>query len=167
MNSDIEALLVVEPHQLTEPERAELDAALAADDPAMAMVISLLGNRETVDEVWVTPAEALERAGELRLPPPQVRSFIDMREPAERGLNALLAATDERATTPLTILPRLCPLESGFALLLPWDPHYASAGTGDAVEMAPGHPLGVGPSRFVLEDMTWKNIYAPSSQSTD
>ena len=29
---------------------------------------------ETVDQAWVTPADALARAGELALPPPQVRT---------------------------------------------------------------------------------------------
>jgi 8-oxo-dGTP pyrophosphatase MutT (NUDIX family) len=30
---------------------------------------------ETVDQAWVTPAEALEKSGELALPPPQIRTF--------------------------------------------------------------------------------------------
>lgn len=125
-------------------------------------------NKETVDEIWVTPAEALERAGELKLPPPQVRTFIEMRDAASAGIDALRAAADERAANALPILPRLRTLDSGgFALLLPWDPEYASHGSGDSHEMPSGHPLGVGPSRFILEDMTWKNVFAPSSPTAD
>ncbi len=125
-------------------------------------------NKETVDEIWVTPAEALDRAGELRLPPPQVRTFADMKEPAAAGIEGLLAAADARARNPHPIMPRVCPLESGgFALLLPWDPDYVSGGVGDLREMPADHPLAVGPSRFVLEEMTWNNIYAPSSPNAD
>ena len=121
-------------------------------------------NKETVEEVWVTPAEALARAGELRLPPPQVRTFIDMLRPAESGIAGVLAAAAARAEHPFPIMPRMCPLESGgFALLLPWDPDYAARGVGDLCEMPADHPLATGPSRFVLEEMTWKNIDAPSS----
>lgn len=120
-------------------------------------------NKETVDEIWVTPAEALERSGELKLPPPQVRTFIEMREPAQSGIDALRAAAVDREANALPILPRFRSLDSGgFALLLPWDPEYTSHGSGDSHEMPSGHPLGVGPSRFILEDMTWKNVFAPS-----
>jgi len=33
-------------------------------------------DRETVDQAWVTPADALTRAAELALPPPQLRTFV-------------------------------------------------------------------------------------------
>lgn len=124
-----------------------------------------MDNEEAVEEAWVTPGEALERAGELRLPPPQLRTFMEMRPDAERGLDVLLEAVRERARSPHPILPRMAPLASGFALLLPWDPDYLSAGTGDSMIMPADHPLAVGPSRFVLEDKTWKHIAAPTSPS--
>jgi len=121
-------------------------------------------NRETVDEIWVTPEEALARAGELRLPPPQVRTFYDLRRAATRGLDAVFALARERAAAPHPIMPRMSPGEGGgFTLLLPWDPDYESSGTGDARPMPADHPLAEGPSRFVLEDGTWRNIDAPSS----
>jgi len=117
-------------------------------------------NQETVDEIWVTPDEALERAGQLRLPPPQVRTLYDLRACAREGLAAVLAEAAERERDPHPILPRLAPLDVGFALLLPWDPDYAERGTGDAIEMRGDHPLAVGPSRFVLRDDTWNNVFA-------
>lgn len=119
--------------------------------------------RETVEQVWVTPAEALARSGELRLPPPQVRTFLDMREAAQAGIEALLESARVRAIHPHPIMPRMAPMARGFALLLPWDPEYQSAGQGEALPLPPDHPLAHGPSRFVLEDMSWKHINAPSS----
>lgn len=116
---------------------------------------------ETVDQVWATPRQALARAGELALPPPQVRSLHELS--GTRTVDAALALAAGRARHPHPIMPRLAPQPVGFALLLPWDPEYLSAGTGDAVPMPADHPLAVGPSRFVLEDRTWKNVDAPGS----
>jgi len=120
-------------------------------------------NVETVDQVWVTPSEALERARELKLPPPQVRTFADMRDAAAAGWSALVEHASERAACAAPIMPRMAQAERGFALLLPWDPEYESRGTGDAHLLDADHPLAIGPSRFVLEDETWKNIAAPGS----
>jgi 8-oxo-dGTP pyrophosphatase MutT (NUDIX family) len=119
---------------------------------------------ETVDQAWVTPRAGLERARELALPPPQVRSLAELSE--TRTVDELLALCASRARAPHPIMPRLAPAgggAAGFALLLPWDPEYLTAGTGDATPMAADHPLAIGPSRFVLEDRTWKNVDAPGS----
>jgi 8-oxo-dGTP pyrophosphatase MutT (NUDIX family) len=116
---------------------------------------------ETVDEVWVTPGEALERAGELRLPPPQVRTLYDLREAAADGPAAVLALADQRARHPHPVVPKPIPMETaaaGFVLLLPWDPDYAAA-EGDGIEMPADHPLALGPSRFVLTDNGWRNVH--------
>ena len=119
-------------------------------------------SHETVDEAWATPAAALARAQELALPPPQVRILTDLS--AAATVDDVLALAQAAAAHPHPIMPRMAPGEGGgFALLLPWDPHYATAGTGDSAPMPGDHPLAVGPSRFVLEDRTWKNIPAPSS----
>jgi 8-oxo-dGTP pyrophosphatase MutT (NUDIX family) len=120
-------------------------------------------NIETVDEVWVTPDEALSRSGELRLPPPQVRTMYDLREAAAHGPSAVLRLADDRAHHPHPVLPR--PKEDpdsprGFALLLPWDPEY-TAGWGDALEIPADHPLGTGPSRFTLGEEGWQHLSAP------
>ena len=123
-------------------------------------------NQETVDEVWVTPEAGLARAAELRLPPPQIRTLLDLAPATAAGWDAVLAFCAERAASPHPILPRVCPLDGGrFALLLPWDPDYAARGAGEAIEMAPGHPLGSGPSRFLLEEGAWIHVHAPSSPS--
>jgi 8-oxo-dGTP pyrophosphatase MutT (NUDIX family) len=122
-----------------------------------------LDNKEAVEQVWVTPAEALTRRRELRLPPPQVRTFLDLQAAAEAGMDALLGSARQRAQHPHAIMPRMAPMDPGFALLLPWDPEYHSKGTGDSLAMPGDHPLAIGPSRFVLEDMSWNHIDAPSS----
>jgi len=119
---------------------------------------------ETVDEVWVTPGEALARAGELRLPPPQVRTMHDLREAAADGPSAVLALAEERGRNPHPIVPRSISTDgvpAGFALLLPWDPEYAAA-DGAGIEIPADHPLGNGPSRFVLTDNGWQHVAPPA-----
>lgn len=118
-------------------------------------------DRETVDEAWVTPAEALARATELALPPPQLRTFHELS--GARTIDAVLALCARRASCPHPVMPRLATTPTGFVLLLPWDPEYATAGTGDATPMPDGHPLAEGPSRFILEDRAWKHVHAPAS----
>ena len=118
-------------------------------------------DHETVDQAWVDPRTVRERAGELALPPPQVRSLAELS--GSRTTAEVLALAAARARHPHPIVPRLAPSGGGFALLLPWDPEYLSAGTGDAVPIDADHPLAIGPSRFILEDRTWKNIDAPGS----
>ncbi len=116
---------------------------------------------ETVDQAWVRPGDGRARAGELALPPPQVRSLAELS--GARTVAAVLDLAAGRARAPHPIMPRLAPSGAGFALLLPWDPAYLTAGTGEAAPMPADHPLAVGPSRFVLEDRTWKNVEAPGS----
>jgi 8-oxo-dGTP pyrophosphatase MutT (NUDIX family) len=126
--------------------------------------------KETVDQAWVTPAEGLARAGELALPPPQVRTLWELaRLPT---VDDVFAAAHARATAPHPILPRMAPtpgVGAGFALLLPWDPEYVTAGTGDGegLVIAPGaHGTPAwadGPSRFYLEDRAWRHVGAPGS----
>lgn len=120
-------------------------------------------NVETVDQLWATPSQALERARELALPPPQVRTLAEMAPLVAGGWDELVAESRRRAERPAAILPRLAPTGAGFALLLPWDPEYGARGTGEARAIDPDHPLATGPSRFVLEDGTWKNVHAPGS----
>ncbi|MEZ4398901.1 MAG: NUDIX hydrolase [Kofleriaceae bacterium] len=119
-------------------------------------------NHETVDELWIEPAVALARAQDLALPPPQVHILTALA--AGGAWDAVVAAAAAGATHAHPIMPRMAPTPGGgFALLLPWDPAYLTAGTGDSAPMPSDHPLATGPSRFVLEDRTWKNIDAPPS----
>jgi 8-oxo-dGTP pyrophosphatase MutT (NUDIX family) len=121
---------------------------------------------ETVDEVWVTPGEALMRAGELRLPPPQVRTMFDLLGAAEQGPSAVIALAAERSKHPHPIMPKATSVAGDsecFALLLPWDPEYADA-PGEGIEMPSDHPLAQGPSRFMLGDSGWEQVFAPSPQ---
>ena len=121
---------------------------------------------EMDDACWIRPTEALARAATLRLPPPQLRILRDLRELAGRGgIANVLMACAERATAPHPILPRIAPHGDGVALLLPWDPDYHALGTGEALAIRADHPLAEGPSRFILEDATWKHVDAPRSAS--
>jgi 8-oxo-dGTP pyrophosphatase MutT (NUDIX family) len=115
---------------------------------------------EVVDQVWVTPQAALERAGELQLPPPQVRTCWELAEHAT--IAAVLAAGRARAEEPHPIMPRLAPGASP-CLLLPWDPDYTVTGTGDGTPLTYHPKWARGPSRFVLEDRRWKHVDAPGS----
>lgn len=118
---------------------------------------------ETVDQVWVAPREALARAAELHLPPPQQRTFWEL---AQLGsIEAVLAAGRARAEEPHPIMPRLraAPDGESTCLLLPWDPEYTEAGTGDATPLTYVPRWAVGPTRFVLEGETWSYVAAPGS----
>jgi len=118
---------------------------------------------ETVDQVWVRPDEALARAGELALPPPQLRTFWELSQLAT--IEEVFAAGRARAEEPHPILPRLRDPDAGDprCLLLPWDPEYTETGTGDAAPLTYVPRWAIGPSRFILEDRTWKHVDAPGS----
>jgi 8-oxo-dGTP pyrophosphatase MutT (NUDIX family) len=118
---------------------------------------------ETVEQLWIAPAEAIARAGELALPPPQIRTCWELAEHAT--LDEVLAAGTARADEPHPIMPRLRTLAPGDppCLLLPWDPEYTVTGTGDAAPLTYQPRWARGPSRFVLEDRTWKHVAAPGS----
>jgi 8-oxo-dGTP pyrophosphatase MutT (NUDIX family) len=117
-------------------------------------------NTETVDQVWVTPADGLARAAELQLPPPQVRTLWELSEHAT--LRAVINAGRARAEEPHPIMPRLVPGASP-CLLLPWDPEYLTLGTGESTPLTYHPSWARGPSRFVMEDRRWKHVAAPGS----
>jgi 8-oxo-dGTP pyrophosphatase MutT (NUDIX family) len=115
---------------------------------------------ETVDQVWVTPDEALTRARELRLPPPQLRTMYDLREAAARGPSAVIELSRQRACHRHPIVPRVVEASGDpprLALVLPWDPDYGTA-SGEGIEMPGDHPLARGPSRFILDDHGWELV---------
>ena len=112
-------------------------------------------NKETVDEVWVSPSDAIARSSELHLPPPQLRTMIELATPAEDGIAGILQEAKKRSAHPHAILPRASASAAGITLLMPWDPDYQSEGHGAALAMPEGHPLAWGPTRFVLKDGAW------------
>ncbi len=119
---------------------------------------------ETVDQAWVTPQDAIVRAGALALPPPQMRTMWELAE--HPTIERVLAASKLRAEEPHPILPRLRtmqPGDTGPTLLMPWDPEYVDGGTGDSAPLTYTPAWARGPSRFVLEDRTWKHASAPGS----
>jgi 8-oxo-dGTP pyrophosphatase MutT (NUDIX family) len=121
---------------------------------------------ETVEQVWVSPREAIARAGELQLPPPQIRTFWELSQLGT--LEEVLAAGRARSEEPHPIMPRLSTPGPGEApcLLLPWDPAYTESGTGDATPLTYAPRWAIGPSRFILEGRTWKHVDAPGSTTT-
>ncbi len=118
---------------------------------------------ETVDQVWVRPREALDRAGELKLPPPQIRTMWELSQLG--SVDEVLAAGRARSEEPHPVMPRLRTPASGapVCLLLPWDPEYTDAGSGDALPLTYTPRWAVGPTRFVLEGQTWNYVAAPGS----
>ncbi len=123
--------------------------------------------KETVEEAWVTPEAGIARHSDstsgFRLPPPQLRTLHEMHEALRTtpGLAALVAAADARAGHVAPVMPRFADLGGGqMALLLPWDPDYSARGTGEGVDWQAENPLGVGPSRFLLEGMSWRLAHA-------
>lgn len=125
---------------------------------------------ETVDQVWVAPADGLARSGELALPPPQVRTLWELAQ--HRTIEEVLAAGRERADEPHPIMPRLLAVPDGAAiegatpcLLLPWDPAYVDGGTGEATPLSYTPRWATGPTRFVMEDRAWRHVAAPGSTS--
>jgi len=109
---------------------------------------------ETVDQAWVTPQDGLARAGELALPPPQIRTLWELAQYST--IADVFAAAKKRAEEPHPIMPRLAPGDRP-TLLLPWDVDYNDKGTGEATPLAYKPSWAIGPSRFTLEDKTWKH----------
>jgi hypothetical protein len=120
---------------------------------------------ETVDQVWIRPREAVERAGELQLPPPQLRTLWELSQ--LDTIAEVIAAGRARAEEPHPIMPRLRAAAAGepLCLLLPWDPEYTVTGSGDAAPLTYTPRWAVGPSRFLQEGRTWKHVDAPGSTS--
>ncbi len=115
-------------------------------------------DKETVEEAWLTPAACVVRhadaAVDFQLPPPQLRTLHEM-EQAGASLAELVAAADVRAPHVAPIMPRFADLGGKMALLLPWDRDYLALGTGEAVDWPAANPLGIGPSRFILDGTSW------------
>ena len=113
---------------------------------------------ETVEQVWVTPADGIARAGELNLPPPQIRTLWELS--AFSTVDQVLAAAKARADEPHPILPRRLGDAMPPILLLPWDPQYVQDGVGDSAPLTYQPTWATGPSRFIREGNSWKHTLA-------
>jgi 8-oxo-dGTP pyrophosphatase MutT (NUDIX family) len=132
---------------------------------------------ETVEQIWINPVDAAARAGDLALPPPQLRTLWELRELT--SIDQVRRAARARALDPFPILPRVsmlappaptaAPGDKGprlpVCLLLPWDPEYLEKGQGEAMPMDHRPAWAHGPSRFVMEDRAWRHLDAPGSTS--
>jgi 8-oxo-dGTP pyrophosphatase MutT (NUDIX family) len=142
-----------------EPKRFSAKFFVAEIPPGM---VPSFDNHETVDQTWVTPGEALERAGELNLPPPQIRTFWELAK--HTSIDEVFASARVRAGELHPIMPRLGQqVGGGICLLLPWDPDYDTVGQGEATSLAYRPSWADGPSRFVREGNAWKHVAAPGS----
>ena len=94
--------------------------------PAPPAQAPLHDDRETIDSLWVSPREALDRCerGELAMIPPTI-SNLEFLLPHWTTAEALAAA--QRVGTPVTVLPKLRTDAEGrvVGIILPGDPDYA------------------------------------------
>lgn len=119
---------------------------------------------ETVEQIWITPQDAIARAGELMLPPPQLRTMWELVN--FLTVDAVLTAGHARGAEPHPIMPRvraMLPGDSSPTLLLPWDREYTDAGTGDSTPMTYTPMWAKGPSRFVRDGDAWRHVEAPDA----
>ncbi|MFW5877074.1 MAG: NUDIX hydrolase [Myxococcota bacterium] len=99
---------------------------------------------ETTAGAWVTPPAALERerAGEIQLPPPTLRTLEALA--AHGSVEAVLR--EARARRPRPILPVFHPVGDALVLSLPGDPDHP-----ESERALPG------PTRLVLENGRWRS----------
>jgi 8-oxo-dGTP pyrophosphatase MutT (NUDIX family) len=107
---------------------------------------------EAVEHLWATPSELLARhdAGGLKLPPPTLRNLQDLATPPTAEACLAWAA----AQPVVAIQPKLVPLGDALAIILPWDPEYASL-PGEGAPIAADHALARPPTRLILREGRW------------
>ena len=120
---------------------------------------------ESALEMWISPADAEAVGPDLAFSPMLVRTCWELARC--KSIPAVLEAARKRASELHPILPRLSSSADGRSLLLPWDPDYERGGQGESQPFSYTPSWAVGPSRFVLEDRTWKHVAAPGSTSAD
>ncbi len=133
-----------------EPRRYDTQFFLAELPPGQSPSFD---QKETVEEIWISPDEALarQREGTLRLAPPQVRTFHELS--GTRSVADAIARSKGRART--AICPRITQTDDGISILLPWDSEY-SAVTGEGDPIAADDPLATPPTRFVWNGSSWR-----------
>ena len=107
---------------------------------------------ETVDQKWLTPAQALAAHGakEIVLPPPTLRTVEDLR--AHGTVAEALEAARRRQVAP--ILPKVGQAGDAMGILLPWDPLYETT-EGEGLVLDGPHPMAGEISRVILVDGRW------------
>ncbi len=179
-----------------EPKRFDADCYLVSIDATTARHGDVkVDGHEVFDPLWLTPRQALSRylAGELNLPPPTVCTIEELESERSRTL-ALLDARGELPAVatvdtashlveallsqcnaqrlPHPLLPKLVadPSGSGIAIVMPWDPGFASLeGEGSAfANMAVGGPqIANRISRCILQLAKADETYAVRPGQTD
>ncbi|HJZ84568.1 MAG TPA: NUDIX hydrolase [Polyangia bacterium] len=138
-----------------EPRRFDVRFFLARMPPGQ---MAAHDAEETTAELWTSPAAAVaaQAQGTLKLPPPTLRTLEELAACAD--VSALFEEARARAAAGeiVPILPKFAPFEGTLALLLPWDPEYASA-VGEGLPFPERHRLRATPSRIVLRDGRWWN----------
>ena len=116
---------------------------------APARQVALQDDTETDAQLWLTPAEALERRRELKLAPPTVA--VLRRLETLPGIGAMLEHAHTQATVP-RIMPRLATGAKGLRPVMPDEPAWAEIGHVDpdghgrhGYELTPGVPVRLSP----------------------
>jgi hypothetical protein len=106
------------------PRRYDTRFFVAAAPPGQVAAHSA---GETIDEVWITPAEALarHRAGEIEIIFPTIRNLQAIGRFARSG--ELLAAAAAASSAVPAIEPRVVADGNGMRIVLPGDPGYEQA----------------------------------------
>jgi len=119
------------------PKRYDTRFFVAALPPGQVPVHD---DRETVDTVWVRPADALARAraGEFDLIFPTMKNLEAIGRFTTSAELLAAAAAIERVPT---VLPRVVVDERGFRILLPGDPGYEEAVGGGGPTPGAGRPM--------------------------
>lgn len=105
---------------------------------------------EVTEHVWATASALLGKhdAGEIKLPPPTLRTLSDLAGHA--SIDAIFSWARSLPLVP--IQPKLIGSAAGeLAIVLPWDPRYAEE-PGEGIAIAASHPLAHGAGRYVLRD---------------
>jgi 8-oxo-dGTP pyrophosphatase MutT (NUDIX family) len=118
---------------------------------------------ETVEQHWLTCAQALANAGDLCLPPPQIRTLYEMSNITTFA--ELTSIARRRQQHAATILPRQGQDSRGFCLLMPWDPDYVTVGQGESAAMSNPPWWAIGPSRFVKTTAGWLYEHAQNANN--
>lgn len=119
---------------------------------------------EVVDFHFAPPAEflALQREGQIKLPPPTLWHLTDLA--AHASVESALAWA--RSRTLVAVRPKLSEWRGRVMIVLPWDPEYEQVPVGEGEVILPDHPVVTQPTtRYVLEDGLWRPVDARAASA--